>query len=198
MLARGIVAHKVPGRVRVQIPSKCHDRSFFEAVVEKLKPHPRVRGVSANVYTGSVVIHHAGDADDIFTLAVDLFELSEDDKAVAELEAVAERSGLPLPDILDSTAVVTAGLGLYQLARRGDLGTASENFWIAFGSYRFLKTPALAALFAGLGVLQLLRGQVLGSATSLLYYSLLARHIADLERKNNGRPVRRSGRRRVA
>ena len=186
MPARAIVEHRVPGRVRVRIPSKRRDPSFFEAVVQKIRQHPRVHELSANLHTGSVVIHHSGNADEILSLAFDLFELNDSDEASKRLRAVANRSGLPLPEILDGTAVVTAGLGVYQLARRGDLGTASENFWAAFGSYRFLNSPGLAAAFAGLGMVQLLRGEVLGSATSLLYYSLLAHHIADLERKKDG------------
>ena len=132
-----IVEHRVPGRVRVRIPSKRHDLSFFEEVLNKIRPHPNVHHVRANTYTGSVVIHHSGNANDIFALAVDLFELSSEDKAVKALEKAAERSGLPLPDFLD----------------------------------------------VGLVIVQLLHGQVLGSATSLLYYSLLAHQIAEGERK---------------
>lgn len=183
MPPRAIVEHRVSGRVRVRIASKRRDLSFFETVDKKIRQHPRVRELSANPYTGSVVIHHSGNADDILSLAFDLFELSDVTEASMRLRAVASQTGLPLPEILDGTAAVTAGLGAYQLARRGDLGTASENFWAAFGSYRFLNSPGLAAAFAVLGMVQLLRGELLGSATSLLYYSLLAHHMADLERE---------------
>ena len=193
MSAMGIVEHKLPGRVRVRIPSKRGDPAFFEAVLTKVKSHPNVRHVRANSYTGSVVIHHAGSADDILALAIELFELDDGDEKVKELQAVAERSGLRLSEILDATAAATAGFGAYQLVRRRGLGTASENFWAAFGSYRVLNSPPLAAAFAGLGIIQLLRGELLGSATSLLYYSLLAHHMADLEREQVG-PVRRSER----
>ncbi|HZB93419.1 MAG TPA: hypothetical protein VE397_18370 [Stellaceae bacterium] len=185
MSAIAIVEHKLPTRVRVRIPSKRGDRAFFEAVVAKLESHPNVHHVSASAYTGSVIIHHTGSIDDILALAIDLFELGDRDK-LEELAAVAQRSGLRLPEILDATAAVTAALGAYQLVRRGGLGTASENFWAAFGSYRMLNSPRLAAAFAGLGTIQLLRGELLGSATSLLYYSLLAHHMADLERQQIG------------
>jgi hypothetical protein len=189
MPAIAIVEHKIPGRVRVRIASKRGNVSFFEAVVQKIRPHPRVHRVSASPHTGSVLIHHAGDVPEILSLAVDLFEVGESVEATKRLEAAANRSGLPLPEILDGAAVVAAGLGLYQLARRGDLGTASENFWAAFGCYRILHRPGLAAVFAGLGVMRLFQGKVLGSATSLLYYSLLAHQMADLEREKGG-PIR--------
>jgi hypothetical protein len=183
--AIAIIEHKLPRRVRVKIPSKRRDTSFFEAVVQKLRQHPNVRDLSANPHTGSVVIHHAGNAEDILSLAFDLFELGDKEKVVKDLKAVASRSGLPLPEILDGTAFAAAGLSVYQLVRRKDLGTASENFWAAFGSYRFLNSPKLAAAFAAVGVVQLLRGELLGSATSLLYYSLLAHQIADVEREED-------------
>ena len=197
MRAKAIVEHRIRGRIRVRIPSKRRETSFFEAVVEKIRQHPGVHEANANPHTGSVVIHHSGDVDEILSLAVDLFELSDSDGANERLRAVADRSGLPLPELLDGMTVVSAGLAVYQLARRGDLGTASENFWAAFGSYRILKSPALTAAFAGLGIVKLLRGEVLGSATSLLYYSLMAHHIADEERKRDG-SVKQSASERVA
>lgn len=188
--------HKVPGRVRVKIPSKRRDRSFFAAVQEKIRPHPNVHHLTASEYTGSVIIHHSGNVEEILALAIELFELSPEDKEVKKLKAVARRSGLPVPEILDATAVVAAGLGVYQFARRGDLGTASENLLAAVGAYRFLDSLRIAAAFAGLGIVQLLRGEWVGSGTSLVFYSLLAHHVADLQRQSG--PVSRSTRRRVA
>lgn len=191
-----ILEHRTPGRVRVRIAPKRGDVSFFEAVVRKIRPHPLVHQVSANPHTGSVLIHHAGDVREILSLAIELFEVSKSIEATRRLEAAADRSGLPLPEMLDGASVVAAGLGLYQLARRGDLGTASENFWAAFGCYRILDRPGVAAVFAGLGVMRLFQGKVLGSATSLLYYSLLAHQMADLEREKGG-PVRQRPNRHV-
>jgi hypothetical protein len=175
--------HAVPGRFRVRIPSKRGDACFFDAAAKKIRDHPDVHHVTATSYTGSVLIHHSGNADDILSLASELFELRPDDKPVQVLHAMAERSGLPAPVALDTAAAVTAVLGLYELARRGDLGTATENFWAAFGSYKFLESLPVTAAFAGVGFLQLLRGELFGSATSLLYYSLLMHQMAEFERK---------------
>jgi hypothetical protein len=185
MPARAIVVHRLPGRIRVRIPSKRSDTSFFESVVQKLRPHPGVHELSANPRTGSLLIHHSGEAENILSLAFELFELDDPGKASKRLRAVAKRAGLPLPAILDGTAAVSASLGFYQLARGRDVGPASENFWAAFGSYRFAGSLGLAATFAALGVVQLVRGQVLSSATSLFYHALVAHNLAETERKKD-------------
>jgi hypothetical protein len=192
MTTRAFVEHRVPGRVRLRIPSKRGDISFFESVVQKLSAHPSVGELSGNPHTGNLVIHHSGSADDILSHALDLFELGELGEAEELSRAVAIQSGLPMPDILDGTAAVLAGCGAYQFARGGPLGTASENFLAAFGSYRILKSPGLAFAFAGLGLVQLIRGELLGSAAHLLFNALLAHHMAELAREE-ARSIRSEG-----
>jgi hypothetical protein len=130
--------------------------------------------VTANPHTGSLLIRYAGDIATLESEAAErgLFTLHRA-KAVAR-RAMAE----PRPAPVASTAVGLSGLGLYQIARGRALGSASENFWNAYGAYRILGNPALALLLCGLGLWQTLRGEWLGSASALLFYALMASKLA--------------------
>jgi hypothetical protein len=61
---------------------------------------------------------------------------------------------------------------VFQVARGQAIGNAAENFWNAYGAQRILGRNEIAAGFALLGIFQFLRGELLGSASSLLFYSL--------------------------
>jgi hypothetical protein len=62
------------------------------------------------------------------------------------------------------------------------LGSASENFWNAYGAYRIFHNSPVALVLGALGLWQLLRGQWLGSASSLLFYALVAQSLASEEK----------------
>lgn len=186
MPAIAIIEHRLPGRIRVRIRSRRRDRPFFDAIAKRVREHPGFLDVTANPDSGSLLIEHTGDAEEILSLAADLLDVGDPYQTSERWSTVAGRLGMPAPAILDGTAVATAGLGVYQLARRGEFGTASENFWAAFGSYRILNSLGLTAVFAGVGVIQLLRGALFGSGTSLLFYSLIAHHLAESERSKRG------------
>jgi hypothetical protein len=53
------VIHASPRRVRLQIPSKRYDRSFFGELRDELSQRPGVTRVDVNPATTSVVIHAA-------------------------------------------------------------------------------------------------------------------------------------------
>jgi len=80
--------------------------------------------------------------------------------------------------MLDTIATGLSGLALFQVTQGEAIGNAAENFWNAYGAHRILGRSGIAAGFALLGVYQLLRGQFLGSASSLLFYSLVTRRLA--------------------
>jgi hypothetical protein len=84
---------------------------------------------------------------------------------------------------LDAVATGLSGLALFQLARGQAFGSAVENFWNSYGAKQLLQRPGLAGLFAAIGVYQVLSGRYLGSAASLLFYSMVTRRLASSERE---------------
>jgi hypothetical protein len=205
MVAKAFVAHQMPGRTRLKIPSKRGDVPYFESVVQGLAEHPAVDELKADPDTASVLIRHAGEVAAIVAMAAEggLFELGRREASSAgDRRARAARVAVDAPS-LDTAAVGLAGLGAYQVSRGKLLGTATENFWNAYGAYRVLKNPALAAGFVGLGLYQVIRGELFGSAASLFFYALLTHHIATervsaaeasepgaAERSGRGRPAK--------
>lgn len=180
------VEHKIPGRVRVRIPSKRGDHQFLQTVHKGLSDHPDVEELRTNPLTGGLVIHHTGEAEDILELAKSLgfFEVGvrpEKTPNRSPNERLAVEAELPEPRVLDTAIAGLAGLGLFQVARGEILGSATENFWNAYSAHRFLGNYGLAAAFIAFGLYQILRGNWFGSAASLLFYSLLTSHLAKLE-----------------
>ncbi len=53
------IVHATPRRVRLQIPAKRHDKSFFNSLRDNLSQRPGVERVHVNPSTTSVVIHAA-------------------------------------------------------------------------------------------------------------------------------------------
>lgn len=172
------IVHSSPQRLRVRIPSLRGRSELLQPLADRLKEDRDVARVTANPLTGCLVIRGAQGANPL--------------KALERSEAVEMRHGAPpvltrwgrqartlatLPPKSPSAAL--AVLALYQAARGRAMGSAAENFWNAYGSQRLLDSPSLALGFAALGIRQLLAGNMLGPASSLLFYSLILRRIAD-------------------
>ena len=177
MTSTATIEHQLPGRLRLRIPTRRGDVSFFQGIVHALSECPDVNEIDATPLTGSVLIRHSGSAQAITAAAAErkIFEVgNEPEKA---------REGAPASSgPLDAAATGLGGLALFQLARGHAIGNAAENFWNAYGAQRILGRNEIAAGFALLGMFQLLRGELLGSASSLFFYSLVARQLASLDR----------------
>lgn len=174
-----IVKHQLPGRLRLRIPARRGDISFFQGIVQALSKRPDIQELDANPLTGSILIHYSGSVQAITAAATEqgLFEVGPEHPKKAESAIPRANSGL-----LDTVATGLTGLALLQ-ATQGDVaGNAAENFWNAYGAQRILGRPEIAAGFALLGIVQVLRGRLLGSAASLLYYSLITRQLASVDR----------------
>ena len=74
-----------------------------------------------------------------------------------------------------------SGLSLYQAVQGNVVGNAVESLWLSFSAQSVLGRPDLAAVFASVGVWQMLRGQLLGSATSLFFYSMVMHQVSAVE-----------------
>lgn len=192
MIPIATIQHQIPGRLRLRIPPRRGDVSFFHGIVQALSKLPGVEKLDAIPLTGSIIIRHSGSAQAIAAAATEqgLFEIGPEEPK----EAPAPSSRRPPYAGLRGTAATgLSGLALFQVARGRLTGNAAENFWNAYGAQRILGRPEIAAGFVLLGIVQVLRGQLLGSASSLLFYSLITRQLASVGRsatvsKDSGAP----------
>src|SRR5260221_14026609 len=192
MIPVAYIEHQLPGRVRLQVPSRRGDVPFFERVVRELSKHPAMHELTATPLTGSITLHYFEPLHPIIAAAGDqrLFETSrlEPQSNVSRSKpAVGLREGSGLAD---GIATGLSGLSLVQATQGSVFGSAAENLWHAFGAQRILGRPDMAVAFAVLGIFQLLRGQLFGSASSLVFYALVMRQMAAMEQaKARGRAV---------
>jgi len=173
------IEHRLAGRLRLRVPSRRGDAGFFATVVEKLGQLGAVRALKTDPRTGSILIAHDGEAETLTAFAKEhgLFALEPPRAARPEPISGARRLGTPTHP-LAIAATGLAGLGVYQAARGRFLGSATENFWNAYGAYAVLGRPRVAVALAAFGLYQLVRGQVFGSAASLMFYAIIARQMA--------------------
>lgn len=176
------IEHRIAGRVRLRIPERRGDASFFARAAGLMATWPGIQGVQANPLTGSLLVRYNGDSADWLrrAQAEGLFEAVE---PVREMTVL--KQGAPARPPLSPLHVAATGLaaaGVLQVARGQVIGSASENLWNAYGLWVVTRRPWASALLCGFGLLQLFRGEVLGSATSLFLYAFsaqrLARHLA--------------------
>jgi hypothetical protein len=174
-LPRAHVAHRIPHRLRVEVPSRKGDRDFFDRVARRLTGHSSVRSVRPSPRTASITIEHDGHAQDVAQLAreLDAFDLPE--AAVAEM--LADRGAARIIGVEPSWVVSAglAGLGVLQVARGNLLSSGVDHLWQAYGAARMPGSVRIAAVMALLGVYQMARGQVLNPAASLFFYALVVR-----------------------
>lgn len=175
------IQHQIPGRLRLRIPARRGDVSFFHGIVQALSKLPGVEKLDAIPLTGSIIIRHSGSAQAIAAAATErgLFEIGPEEPKEAPAPSTRRR---PYSGLRSTAATGLSGLALFQVARGRLTGNAAENFWNAYGAQRILGRPEIAAGFVMLGIVQMLRGQLLGSASSLLFYSLITRQLASVDR----------------
>lgn len=69
MAATAIVAHRIPGRVRLLIHEKRGDHAYFSRLSEKLSRLPTARATKINPERGSIVLEFAGNFLDLIDQA---------------------------------------------------------------------------------------------------------------------------------
>jgi hypothetical protein len=174
-LPRAHVAHRIPHRLRVHVPSRKGNRAYFDRAMERLGEQSSVRSVRASPQTASITIEHDGHAQDVIRLAreLEVFDLPEAAVAHVLAESFAGRVVGVEPTSVVSTGL--AGLGIYQAIRGNFLGSGVEHIWHAYGAARLLGSLKIAAVMVLLGAYQMSRGQVLNPAASLFFYALMVR-----------------------
>ena len=77
MIPEAHVSHQMSRRLRIKIPSKKGDVSFFSALLDRLSGCPGIEEIGVNPQTGSALIFYEGDRDTIAEYAEkhDLFVL---------------------------------------------------------------------------------------------------------------------------
>jgi Heavy metal associated domain 2 len=61
------IVHSIPGRTRLRAPDIKGDAAALDALRTAIEGAPRVRNVSVNVLTGSLLVEHDGSTDDLIT-----------------------------------------------------------------------------------------------------------------------------------
>jgi hypothetical protein len=59
-LPRAHLAHRIPHRLRVQVPSRKGDRAYFDRVTERLGKQPSIRSVRASPLAASITVEYEG------------------------------------------------------------------------------------------------------------------------------------------
>jgi hypothetical protein len=183
MIAVAHIEHQLPGRVRLRVPSKRGDVSYFERAVKELSRHPAVLELAASPLTGCITLVHSDPLQAILDAAANLilFEMGELKPSVKAGEAKRAARLSRDAGLAGHVAAGLTGMSLFQAARGNVVGNAVENFWLSFSAQNMLGRPDLATVFAAAGVWRMLRGQLLGSALSLFFYSMVMRHVAAVE-----------------
>jgi hypothetical protein len=148
-LSRAVVAHALPGRTRIRISDRKHDREFFQRAAATLIEMDGTGPVTINPVSASVLVLHRDSVEALGAFAREhgLFDL-----APQVIEAPPPRRPLP--------QAVGDKLQLADFALRYKTGNKTDLATITFG-----------ALIIGAGV-QLLRGQFLPASATLLHYAL--------------------------
>jgi hypothetical protein len=71
MKAKAHVVHSVPGRTRLRVHNRKHDKQFFQQIESQLAHFSQVKSVETDPLTGSVLVHHAGSAFDLLLAAAE-------------------------------------------------------------------------------------------------------------------------------
>jgi hypothetical protein len=167
-MQEAVIEHAIPGRMRLRFRAERGDSAFFERLSAAIGGDPEVDRVVTNPTTGSILVFHSGNPEEITKRA-----------GVAVLPRAGGRNGkahrvhLPSGRALPSPRTVAfTALALYQLARGRLAGSASEQLWYATRA-RALPNPAFATGLLGLAAVQAFRGRWLAPASSFLRYAMI-------------------------
>ena len=136
-----VVAHSAQGRTRFKISARRRDVQYFATVEQRLPNAPDVQRVQANPITGSVLVHHRGPAEALYSYAEknDLFRVSTLADRAGNLlrqrgrsldRQLRELTGEYL-DVRSLTFIMLVSIGLVQALRGQFAGPALTIFWYA-------------------------------------------------------------------
>jgi hypothetical protein len=145
------IKHQLPGRVRIKIPQKKGDFDYFDRIAELFSRCPGISQLQLNPVAGSLLICHGAETQFLaiaeFAQTNGLFSLIEPPEEIITIP--------PLP-----LARLTAdGLGNI------------DDLLMGFSRGRLDSHTLLIMALIGLAVRQGTRGNVMGAASSLIWYA---------------------------
>lgn len=147
-----VVAHRIPGRMRLRIPGKRGDAHYFEQFSEACRRIDEVATVRANPATASVIVELAGSDDQFLNQLQERCDVRIDQTAVSGTSPnMLDRAAPPKPIhlvtgreispmFMMAAALVT--LGVVQLARGKILAPSVTLLWYAMDAYRLSRERA--------------------------------------------------------
>lgn len=145
MATNAMIAHRIPGRIRLIIHAKRGDSDYFADLSESLSRFPNVQSTRANPTTGSIALNFIGSLEDILQRAEqeDLLSIVDGVATGSDSPAPARSSASPINlvsgrDInrmfmIGSVLMIIAG---YQALRGQVFPPALSVFWFAMDAFR--------------------------------------------------------------
>jgi neutral trehalase len=141
-MTTAMLVHAIPGRMRMRIPAKRGNASFFSNLSDALHRIEIIHAVHANPSTGSVVVQHS---ENMYSL---LQQIQEQVPSLVIENNQAKKGGTPLkvrpfrvvtgrklsPMFMVGTALTA--LGLVQTVRGNIAVPSITAFWYAFETFR--------------------------------------------------------------
>ncbi len=145
------IKHQLPGRVRLKIPQKKGDFDYFDRIAERFSDCPGITQLQFNPPAGSMLICHR---EEIHLLTIVEFAQTNGLFSIIEQpEAVFSIPHLPLAKLTSTS------LGGF------------EDLLMNFSRGRLDARTILIMALIGLAVRQITRGNVMGAASSLIWYA---------------------------
>lgn len=147
-IPEGYVVHMTPRRLRIKVPEKRRDSSFFSAARQRLSQRPSVRGIEVNPATGSILIHSSDPRAFLGALG------SDGPFTIVEQQREAE-GDLPLIE-----------------QAREQIASWDKQIQEWTGSRHDTRSYIFFALMLA-AAYQIIRGDIFGPAASLLWYAVV-------------------------
>lgn len=148
MSARAVVAHRLPGRVRLSIAERRGDAGYFAALANQFAGLDGVRAVKPNAAAGSIVLEFSGALDELIRRSGAVFELAVGAAEAGSLAPSAPAPAFNLVSGRDINPMFMAGvlftfMGLVQ-SLRGRLGVPGLTaFWYATTTFQQAGMPVV-------------------------------------------------------
>jgi hypothetical protein len=157
-LPQARVCHFTTGRLRVKIPEKRRDETFFDTVKERLATWDSIEQVDVNPLTASVLVHFSDVGslfaenalrNDLFALDYDALEAAFEAPALTEwvkqrwkdADLAVRRATSGAADLRSAVLVTLLVAGTYQLFRGNIAAPAATLLWYAGDMLRIWDTP---------------------------------------------------------
>jgi hypothetical protein len=147
MSPKATISHQTSSRLRLRIPAKRRDATYFSALQEELSHCLGVVRVETNAVTGSVLVHHRSDPQAVLDYAEErqLFSAGTEKDSKSQPNPISDRLSRQFAKVNQSLGDLT----------RGEIG---------------LGDVALLSLI-GFGVFQIFKKKILPDGVTLLWYA---------------------------